>query len=175
MVGNKSQWIPLLICIIAIAIFLWVSQTLSSVLGFIPGVIVTYLAYVFFEKRAWDPHRILPLYLIALAVQFIHFTEEYLTDFITVLPKLLNQPPYPEDFWLVFNMIAYAVFVLGAIFLFVRKREFFVIPLFFILMGVVFNGIAHVLLAVFVGGYFPGLFTALAYLIIGPLLLRIIF
>lgn len=173
--GAKSKWNPLLICITGIGIFLWVSLTLPVVLGFVPGVILTYFTYLFLEKRPWDPHRILPMYLIALAVQFIHFAEEYLTDFTTKLPELLNQPPYPEDFWLVFNMIAYAVFVLGAIFLFQRKKEFFVIPLFFILVGVVFNGIAHVLLAAWVSGYFPGLFTALVYLIIGPLLLRRIF
>ncbi|MDH3247136.1 MAG: HXXEE domain-containing protein, partial [Saprospiraceae bacterium] len=166
---------PLLICLMAIAIFLWVSISLTSVLVFVPGVIVSYLAFLQISKRELDSHRILPLYLVALAVQLLHFTEEYLTDFVTKLPELFNQPPYPINFWIVFNMIAYAIFILGAISLFQNKKEFYVIPLFFILIGVVFNGIAHVLLAAFVGDYFPGLFTALAYLIIGPMLLRLVF
>jgi hypothetical protein len=173
--GLIPKSIPLFISLMAIAVFLWVSVVLPSVIVFVPGVIVTFIAIIYLEKRTWDPHRILPIYLVALAVQFVHFTEEYLTDFIILLPALINQPPYPEDFWVVFNMIAYAFFILGAVFLFQRKREFFVIPLFFILVGVVFNGIAHILLAIFVGGYFPGLFTALAYLILGPLVLRRIF
>ena len=98
---------------IAIGIFWVVSFTLTSVIIFIPGVIVTYLFYLStYYKKTAGPERILPLYLLALGIQFIHFTEEYLTDFTVALPNLLGQNQYPIDYWLTFNMIAYSIFIL---------------------------------------------------------------
>lgn len=47
-----------------------------------------------------------------------------------------------------------------------------IIPIFFVLAGVVLNGVGHVLISIYVDGYFPGLYTALIYFILWPLLLR---
>jgi hypothetical protein len=47
-----------------------------------------------------------------------------------------------------------------------------IIPLFFILIGVVLNSMGHILISFYVGGYFPGLYTALIYTIIGPVLIK---
>lgn len=170
---NKSLFISLVIGIIAIVIFLLVSTTLTSVLIFIPGVIITYVLYLnTFYKKAPNPERILPLYLLALGIQFIHFTEEYLTDFTIELPKLLGQEEYPLDYWVTFNMIAYSIFIFGGIILFKQIKELMIIPLFFILVGVLLNSVGHVLLSIYVEGYFPGLYTALIYFIVGPILMK---
>ena len=170
---NKQILIPLVIASIAIVIFWIVSLTLNSVIVFIPGVIVTYLLYLItFYKKTPNPERILPIYLLALGIQFIHFTEEYLTDFTVVVPNLLGREEYPMDYWLVFNMAAYFVFVIGGIILFKKIKELMIIPLFFILVGVLLNSIGHILISVYVKGYFSGLYTALIYIVIGPTLIK---
>ena len=173
---NKYLLGPSVIAIIAMAIFWIVSSTLISVIIFIPGVIVSFILYInTFYKKTPNPERILPLYLFALGIQFIHFTEEYLTDFTIELPKLFGQEEYPMDYWVVFNMIAYSVFIIGGIILFKKIKEFMIIPLFFILVGVLLNSIGHILIAIYVGGYFSGLYTALIYVLIGPILMKRVF
>jgi len=47
-----------------------------------------------------------------------------------------------------------------------------IIPLFFILVGVLLNSIGHILISLYVGGYFSGLYTAIIYIIIGPILIK---
>ena len=173
MVMNKSLLIPLMIGAVMIIIFIMVASTLTTVSLFILGVIVSYVVYVnTLYKRTPDLGRILPLYLLALGIQFIHFTEEYLTDFTTELPKLFNQEAYPVDYWIVFNMVAYFVFIIGGIILFKQLKDFMIIPLFFILVGVIFNSVAHIMLSIYVRRYFPGLYTALIYMVIGPILMK---
>ena len=173
---NKHILIPLAIAIIAIAIFWIVSLTINSVLVFIPGVILSYILYLkTFYKKTPNPERILPLYLLALGIQFIHFTEEYLTDFTKAVPNLLGTEEYPMEYWIVFNMVAYFVFIMGGIVLFKKIKELMIIPLFFILVGVLLNSIGHILISLYVGGYFSGLYTALIYVIIGPLLIKRVF
>ena len=118
------------------------------------------------------PDRILHLYLIALAIQMLHFAEEYLTGFVVELPALFGQEPYPKDYWLVFNMAAYSIFLLGGNVLMRKIKELAVIPLFFIVVGVLFNTLAHIGLALYTGAYFPGLYTAMIYLVVGPLIIK---
>jgi hypothetical protein len=165
--------LPLIVGAAMIAALWIVSRTISSVAIFIPGVIVSFL---FFKQTLYrnsqHADRILPLYLLALGIQFIHFTEEYLTGFTSALPALLGGEEYPVDYWLTFNMVAYFVFILGGIALLLKNKGFMIVPLFFILFGVLFNGIGHVSLSLYVGGYFPGLYTALIYVVLGPVLVR---
>jgi hypothetical protein len=47
-----------------------------------------------------------------------------------------------------------------------------IIVWFFAIGGVIGNAIWHPLLSLRVGGYFPGLYTSFAYLIVGPILLK---
>ena len=58
--------------------------------------------------------------------------------------------------------------------IFKQIRELLIIPVFFILLGVLFNSVAHILLSVYVGGYFPGLITALIYAVLGPIIVKIV-
>ncbi len=59
---------------------------------------------------------------MALGIQFIHFTEEYLTNFNVVVPNLLDREEYPMGYWLVFNIVAYFVFIIGGIVLFKKIK-----------------------------------------------------
>ena len=167
------QLIPVLITLATILLFGWVAQTIGAVYLFVPGVIISYIAFLYrFRHKAPDPDQLLPWYLLALGIQLLHFLEEYLTDFTSVMPRLVGDDPYPMDFWVTFNLVAYFVFTVGGIIIYKRWREWMIIPLFFILVAVVFNGVGHLGLALYVRGYFPGFFTALIYLVIGPILLK---
>ncbi|MBT8220270.1 MAG: HXXEE domain-containing protein [Bacteroidia bacterium] len=170
---NRTTWILTIIGIIAITSFALVATIISVVVVFIPLVIISYFFCLrFFSSQPPDPEKLLPLYLLALGIQFIHFTEEYLTGFVTKLPQLFGQDPYSIDSWVVFNMVAYAVFILGAIAIYQKRRAYLIIPVFFVIAGVFMNSIAHILLTVYVGGYFPGLLTALIYSVLIPLFVR---
>ena len=172
---NKALSIPAFIGLLMIIAFYIVSLTIQTVAIFIPGVIITYIFYVRTAfKNPPVPEKIVPLYLIALAIQFIHFAEEYVMDFHIAVPELLGTPGFSLDYWVIFNMVAYAFFVLGTIAFYKQIKIFMIIPLFFIVVGVMLNGIGHILISVYTGGYFPGLYTAPVYLIIGPIILRTI-
>ncbi len=155
-------------------IALWmVSARLPSVLLFIPGVLVAFIISIRYYNKITDPDEsLLTWYLIALAIQFLHFTEEYLTDFVTRLPALLGQDAYPMEFWVSFNMIAYSVFIFGGIVFYKKLKACSIVPIFFIVVGVIFNGIAHLLLSIYTVGYFPGLFTAILYVMMIPIFIK---
>lgn len=167
--------LPLLICAVAIGSFIYTAQTMTVVWVFVPGVMVTFFVYLkTYRIKMPEASKVFPLYLLALALQFLHFTEEYLRGFTTEMPALLGEAPYPVEYWLTFNMIAYAIFILGGISLFKRNQLFSVVPLFFLLIGVILNSVAHILISIFTGGYFPGLFTAILYLFLVPRVIRVI-
>ena len=55
-----------------------------------------------------NSERILPVYLVALAVQFLHFTEEYVYGFhFRVAEIMAGMPPFDVTVFVAFNMIAY--------------------------------------------------------------------
>jgi len=168
---KRDMLIPLIMGIGMIVIALVVSSSLPIVVVFIPGVIITFFVYLkTFYRKTPEAGNILPLYLLALGFQFIHFLEEYVTGFCIEVPKLLAQDAYPVDYWVAFNMVAYFLFILGGIILLKRKTEYMMIPLFFIVVGVVLNTVGHLLISLYVGGYFPGLYSALLYVVVGPIL-----
>ncbi len=173
---NTTLLVPLVIGIIAIITFILVSLTLPSVLIFIPAVGVSFIIYLSrFYKSFPAPHKTVPFYLLLLSIQFLQFAELYETGFNEKLPALLGQATYPIKYWVTFNMISFFVFILGGIILYKQIKELLIIPIFFILAVVILNSIAHLLLSIYVGGYFPGLITAFIYLMITPIFLYSVF
>lgn len=173
---NKRTIITIVIAV-SITVFLWwTSHTVPIVLVFIPVLLISlFLYFKKWYKSPPNPKRILPLYLAALAIQMLHFTEEYITNFPIVIPKLFGQNAYPINNWVIFNMVAYSLFILGGIALYKERNEYLIIPLFFIMAGVFFNAFAHVLTSLYVGQYFSGLYTALLYIFIIPMFINIVF
>jgi len=110
--------------------------------------------------------------LLALGIQFIHFTEEYIAGFNSKFPLLFDAPEYPIDNFVAFNMFAYFMFTLGAIMIFKKIKPPMIIPLFFVMYGIAGNAVAHVIFCIIVGGYFPGIYSALMYWIIGPIIIK---
>lgn len=70
------------------------------------------------------------------------------------------------------NVGSYAVFIIGGVALLKRIPELYLPAVFFAVMGVMFNGIQHPVYSLLVKGYFPGLWTSLLDLALGPVLLK---
>lgn len=70
-------------------------------------------------------------------------------------------------------MASYAVFLLAPLGVWVLGRRFLLLPmLFFVIYGALGNAIAHSMWGLLARGYFPGLFTAQLYWVLGPLVLH---
>jgi hypothetical protein len=145
------------------------------VVTFIPGLVVAWaiFAWLHVSQTALPKGGSLyPLYYAVFAWQFIHFFEEYLTGFRIKFPELYGAAPYSAELFVGINMFSYFVFAVGFILVFEKGLKFLLIPvLFYIVYGALGNAIAHAWWVIWKGGYFPGFFTALAYWILGPLLL----
>jgi len=137
------------------------------------GMVIAYLLWV---AARWnnDPAAILPVYLLAIAVQCLHFTEEFVTGFQRRFPKLIGYE-WSDARFLTFNLVWLAVFVLAALGVYRRVPLAYLVVLFFALAGGVANGAGHLLLCATQGGYFPGAVTAPFCLLLGIVLLTRLF
>jgi hypothetical protein len=108
--------------------------------------------------------------LIALVLQSLHFVEELATGFAQRFPALLGLPPWSTAFFVGFNLAWLALWALSLFGLRAAYRPAF-FPLWFLALAMIANGVAHPLLSLVVGGYFPGLISSPAVGIAGALLL----
>ena len=112
---------------------------------------------------------IICLYLIGIALQCLHFTEE-------CHPLLCPRAGIPgirrlvREFFVIFNLSWIALWLLAAVGIKCGMRAAF-FPVWFFAIGMVGNAIGHPLLSLATGGYFPGLFTPPFAGIIGVILL----
>ena len=159
---------------LSLTVLFWVfSSGWSLRVTFVPGMIATIWLYLrFMRGRNLSSPFLNELYLLGIAWQLIHFAEEYLTRFDVRFPMLFGGLPYPRDTFVVFNLFSYAVFIMG--WLGVRRgiKPLFIPALFFVTYGMIGNAIAHPIFCLLAGGYFPGMYTALGYWLLGPLTLR---
>jgi Protein of unknown function with HXXEE motif len=163
--------VPSLIAIIAIVIFFLVHP--AQKFSFAPAMVLAFVCYLRTSYREMPKvERILPVYLVALAVQFLHFTEEYIYGFqFRVTEIMIGMPPFNVNLFVAFNMIAYCLFLLAGLGMYLGMK-FPMIIVWFFAICVLGNAIWHLLLTLRVGGYFPGLYTSFAGWILGPILLK---
>jgi hypothetical protein len=133
------------------------------------GLIVSYLIWA---TAIWlnDPPAIFSLYLLGIAIQGLHFYEEYLTGFQRKFPAFFGYE-WSDRRFVVFNLVWLSLFVLSAFGLLLKFRLAYLPAFFFALVGEIGNGIAHLALSVAQRRYFPGLFTAPVVLVVGLVLL----
>lgn len=167
--------IGMLIVLIMGTTFASLSSGWSLIVTFVPGIVVTAVAFGWlYLRQVLLPQGgdFVPVFVGLLAVQFLHFGEEFATGFATDFPALYGGVPYSTNLFVVFNMAAYFVFTVACLVAFAKNRWFLLVPaLFFIIYGAIGNAIAHTWWSVYLGTYFPGLVTAQAYWIGGPLVL----
>jgi uncharacterized membrane protein YhdT len=139
----------------------------------IAGAMALLLAVVR-RVRSWSEPTIRPtvrLAVVAVLLQAIHFIEEFTTEFHERFPELLGLAPWSVQFFVSFNLVWLAIWILSAWALGERRRAAF-FPLWFLAIGCTANGVAHPLLSMRTGAYFPGLVTSWLVGVIGVLLLR---
>lgn len=169
--GILNLIIPSLIAIISIVIFFLVHP--AQKFSFAPAMILAFVCYLRTSYREMPKaERVLPVYLVALAIQFLHFTEEYVYGFhLRVTEIMAGMPPFNVNVFVAFNMIAYCLFLLAGLGMY-KGMKFPMIIVWFFAICVLGNAIWHLLLTLRVGGYFPGLYTSFAGWILGPILLK---
>ena len=96
---------------------------------------------------------------VAVGVQCVHFVEEAATGFPERLGAVFDLPGMPFTFFLVFNLMWLAIWVASVPGLRSARAEAFFAAWFLAIAGMI-NGIAHPLLAIADGGYFPGLVSS---------------
>ncbi len=169
--GILNLIVPTVIAIISIVIFFLIHP--AQRLSFVPVMVVAFVCYLLTSYREMPKvERVLPIYLIALAIQFLHFTEEYIYGFhLRVTEIMAGMPPFNANVFLAFNMVAYCLFLLAGLGMY-KGLKFPMIIVWFFAIVVLGNAIWHLLLTLRVGGYFPGLYTSFAGWILGPILLK---
>jgi hypothetical protein len=155
--------------------FTRISSGRSLILTFVPGVAVTWLVLLWMYLQHVDlpaAANFVPYFFAALVVQFLHFSEEFRTDFKTFFPNRYGGTPYSDNLFVTFNMAAYAAFTSCCLLVFYLDARYLLIPvLFFIVYGAIGNAISHTVWSVVDRAYRPGLITAQAYWIVGPFVL----
>lgn len=96
---------------------------------------------------------------LATAAQIGHFAEEWATGFHVQFPALFGLEAMPLSFFVVFNLTWIVIWVASVPFLrSVRKPALF--AAWFLAIAGMLNGVAHPVMAVASGGYFPGLLSS---------------
>ncbi|WP_126974335.1 hypothetical protein [Gynurincola endophyticus] len=165
--------------IVMLILFVWGSSGMSLVATFVPGLIFAWylFAFIYFNKIELPDYNIfLPVYFLTLGWQFVHFAEEFITNFKELFPLMYGGLPYSENSFVIFNMFSYLMFIVSPVLVYFRGLKFLFIPaLFFIVYGAMGNAIAHSWWSIYFGQYFSGLYTSLVYWILGTVLVTIVF
>ena len=96
---------------------------------------------------------------VATAIQSAHFAEEWATGFHIRFPALLGLDPMPLSFFVAFNLAWIAIWIVSIPFIRLGRRSAFFAAWFIAIAGAL-NGVAHPMMAIASGGYFPGLITS---------------
>jgi hypothetical protein len=96
---------------------------------------------------------------LAVGVQSVHFAEEAATGFHERFPPLLGLPGMSLSVFVVFNLTWLGIWVASVPGLRSARAAAFFAAWFLAIAGML-NGIAHPLLAIADGGYFPGLVSS---------------
>jgi hypothetical protein len=107
---------------------------------------------------------------VAVAAHGIHFIEEWRAAFGVRFPELLGLTPWPGSFLVAFNVFWIVVWIAAIVLLRVPSRVV-LFPIWFLAIASAVNGVAHPLLSLAVGGYFPGLWSSPVVGVVGIALL----
>jgi hypothetical protein len=137
----------------------------SAIIAFFVWLLTTYHYPV-------DGRKILPLYVLAVAMQFIHMTEEFVAGFPQQFSALTGAHLSPDTFVLVAVLGFGAVYMLAGFGL-IRQNPIANYVLWFFLIGPagLVNTVAHFTFPLLIGHlYFPGLITVLLPTTVGTIL-----
>ena len=118
-----------------------------------------------------DRQQTTKVFALVVLMQALHTGEEYATHFYQAFPVALGLAPWPADFFLALNLTWLIVWAVAAFGLRTGYRVAF-FPVWLLSIAAIVNGVAHPLLALQAGGYFPGLLTSPLLGIVGIILWR---
>ncbi|MFT4061620.1 MAG: hypothetical protein QM642_04600 [Edaphocola sp.] len=174
---KKDFVIGSFISLVLLSVWTYGSSGMSLIATFVPGIIFAWalFAILYFKQIELPDYNVfLPLYFLTLGWQFIHFTEEFMTNFKEIFPTAYGGQPYSNNRFVAFNMFSYFVFIVSPVLVYFKGLKFLLVPvLFFIVYGAMGNAIAHTWWSIYFKQYFPGLYTAFPYWLLGPILLTI--
>ena len=137
--------------------------------GILPSIIVlgiaAFAAFFLARHRSSPPENVTERFAashalaLATVIQSTHFIEEAVTGFHERFPALLGLPSMPFSFFMVFNLAWIAIWIASIPGLRAARPAAFFAAWFLAIAGVI-NGIGHPLMAIAVGGYFPGLVSS---------------
>ena len=133
------------------------------------GAVVSLVLTILRQPQRVGREQTVRVFLLGLAVQSLHFMEEFVTHFEDRFPALLGLSAWSENFFVAFNLIWMSVWILSAVGL-QRGNRMALFPVWFFAIACVANGVAHPVLAVAAHGYFPGLITSPILGVLGVLL-----
>lgn len=145
---------------------------------FVPALVVVWFVFfgMFIKQQPLPKGSVfIPLFMIGISWQFLHFDEEFVTGFSDLFPVLYGVPAYSHQKFISINMISYFLFTIACMLVFTKGLRFLLVPvLFFVIGGALGNAIWHTWWVVWLGGYFPGFVSAQIYWIIGFVLISMI-
>ena len=170
----RDAILPAIFVIIFITVYGIKSQGFSTILTFGGSMLIAYIFYLLTSfKKMPDPENVLPVYLIAIAIQLIHFIEEFTTQFFVRFPvEIYNSNPYSANEFVISQMFVYILFIIGALGVYKKWKFTMVFVWFLVIMMYVVNTIQHPIYAIMVKGYFPGLYSSLTGFIMAPILFK---
>ena len=152
------------------------NQSVQSELVGTAGLIVAAIAAAVLSglrvpvaARADERRRTTTLFVVGVLFQALHFAEEYSTRFFDRFPAVLGLSPWSPSFFVIFNLCWIGIWICAAFGLQTSYRLAF-FPVWFFAIAAIANGIAHPLLSLRTGGYFPGLVTSPILGVVGILL-----
>jgi hypothetical protein len=150
------------------------SKGLSTILSFGASMAAAYVLYFFScYRRMPEPERFLPLYLLAVALQLLHFIEEFSTGFHIRFPvEIYHAQAFSATAFFASQTALFALLVLAGIGIYKRWKMPLVMAWFLVVMLEFVNAVQHPIFAFMAKGYFPGLFTSLQGWFLGPLLFK---
>jgi hypothetical protein len=149
---------------------LWMGPAIIFLSG---GLVLAYALWLTPRSKN-NAAVVLPIYLLAVTVQCIHFTEEYVTGFQHQFPKLFGYD-WSDPRFVMFNMLWLAAFVMAGLGIYRGVQLAYLAVIFLALIGGIGNGISHLVLSAMYRRYFPGLITAPFCLLMGSALLTRLF
>lgn len=132
----------------------------TSVLSVLAVVALLATAFRFsVSSDRLERERFVMLFLAGVALQCIHFVEEFMTGFHERFPAFLGLSPWPVEFFVVFNVCWIAIWTISAAGLLAGYRVA-LFPIWFFVFGMTANFVGHPLLSAASTDYFPGLVTS---------------
>ncbi len=177
-----NRQIPPIVVTIMIISFLfgsWILFPFQAVIIFAVATASAFIGWLLTTYRhPVESRGVITLFLIAVAIQLIHMGEEVLARFPETFTELVNATNhYTEG-----EFLAVSVFGMTSLLIFAAVAMSHKIPIitpmanyfawmYALGLGLT-NAIAHFVLPILAGGYFPGLITAPVHLIMSVIMIR---